>query len=146
MAEASIQHQGSSTDPILEPTETNTIQADSVTQVSNSVHPESPDGAEITQPQPLSKNAIKKAARDAKFAANKLERRAREKEVKKEKKRVKAEKRAAGELDEEDENQRRRKKPKLGNFGGRVVVDIGFDDMMNDKVRAVWTLLESRFV
>lgn len=88
------------------------------------------DGSQI----PLSKNALKKAAKAERLAALKLERRAREKEAKKEKKRQKAEKRAAGELDDEDEeeNKRRAKKPRL-QFGGTVVVDLGFDDMMNDK-------------
>jgi tRNA (guanine9-N1)-methyltransferase len=83
----------------------------------------------------MSKNAIKKAAKAARLAALKLERRAREKEAKKEKKRVRAEKRAAGELDDvaEDDINRRMKRPKL-QFGGTVVVDLGFDDMMNDKV------------
>ena len=86
---------------------------------------------------PLSKNAIKKAAKAERLAALKLERRAREKEAKKEKKRIRAEKRAAGELDddEEEDDIRRRtmKRPKL-QFGGTVVVDLGFDSMMNDKV------------
>jgi tRNA (guanine9-N1)-methyltransferase len=84
---------------------------------------------------PISKNAMKKAAKAERFAALKLERRAREKESRKEKKRQKAEKRAAGELEEEEEAEtnRRTKKPRL-QFGGTVVVDLGFDDMMNDKV------------
>jgi hypothetical protein len=83
---------------------------------------------------PMSKNAIKKAAKAARLATLKLERRAREKEAKKEKRRVKAEKRAAGELDdiEEEEIKRHIKKPKL-QFGGTVVIDLGFDSMMNDK-------------
>lgn len=85
--------------------------------------------------KPISKNAMKKAAKAERLAALKLERRAREKETKKEKKRLKAEKRAAGELDdfEEEEAKRRLKKPKL-QFGGTVVVDLGFDSMMNNKV------------
>jgi hypothetical protein len=88
--------------------------------------------------KPLSKNAIKKAAKAARLAALKLERRAREKEAKKEKKRIRAEKRAAGELDgdEEEEIKRRMKRPKL-QFGGTVVVDLGFDSMMNDKVGSI---------
>ena len=87
---------------------------------------------------PMSKNALKKAAKAERFASLKLERRAREKEAKKEKKRQKAEKRAAGELDDEDqdENKRRAKKPRL-QFGGTIVVDLGFDDMMNDKVSEI---------
>jgi len=87
---------------------------------------------------PMSKNALKKAAKAERLAAMKLERRAREKEAKKEKKRQQAEKRAAGELEDEDEdaNKRRAKKPRL-QFGGTVVVDLGFDDMMNDKVSEI---------
>ncbi|KAG6828658.1 hypothetical protein H0H92_007127 [Tricholoma furcatifolium] len=82
--------------------------------------------------QPLSKNAQKKAARAERHAAFKLERRAREKEAKKEKKRVLQAKRAAGEIDDEEEKKRQKKKPRL-HFGGKVVVDLGFDDMMNEK-------------
>lgn len=81
----------------------------------------------------LSKNALKKAARAERFAAYKLERRAKEKEAKKEKKRVLQAKRAAGEIDEDENKKRRSKKPKL-HFDGRVVVDLGFDDKMNEKV------------
>jgi tRNA (guanine9-N1)-methyltransferase len=84
----------------------------------------------------MSKNAIKKAAKAARIAALKLERRAREKEAKKEKKRIRAEKRAAGDEDDEEEIKRRMKRPKL-QFGGIVVVDLGFDSMMNDKVGSV---------
>jgi tRNA (guanine9-N1)-methyltransferase len=87
---------------------------------------------------PLSKNAIKKAAKAARLATLKLDRRAREKEAKKEKKRIRAEKRAAGELNDEEEEEikRRMKRPKL-QFGGTVVVDLGFDSMMNDKVGSI---------
>lgn len=90
--------------------------------------------------KPMSKNAIKKAAKAERLAALKLERRAREKEAKKEKKRIRAEKRAAGELDdaEEEEMKRRMKRSKVQlEFGGTVVVDLGFDSMMNDKVRTI---------
>ena len=88
----------------------------------------------------MSKNAIKKAAKAARLAALKLERKAREKETKKEKKRIRVEKRAAGELDddEEEEIKRRMKRPKL-QYGGTVVVDLGFDSMMNDKVGSIIT-------
>ncbi|KXN89454.1 tRNA (guanine(9)-N1)-methyltransferase [Leucoagaricus sp. SymC.cos] len=87
-----------------------------------------------TQPAPLSKSAQKKAARAARLAELKLERRAREKEAKKEKKRIRAEKRAAGELDDEDEAEKvkQKKKPRV-TFGGRVVVDLGFDHLMSEK-------------
>jgi len=89
-----------------------------------------------SEQKPLSKNALKKVAKAERFAALKLERRAREKEAKREKKRQMAEKRAAGELDHEDEEEKKRrtKRPKL-QFGGNVVVDLGFDDMMIEKVR-----------
>ena len=82
-----------------------------------------------------SKSALKKAAKAERFAANKLERRAREKEAKKERKRSQAAKRAAGELDDSnvEESNRRKKKAKV-QFGGRVVVDLGFDDLMSEKV------------
>jgi tRNA (guanine9-N1)-methyltransferase len=83
----------------------------------------------------LSKSALKKAAKAERFAANKLERRAREKEAKKERKRSQAAKRAAGELDDGnvEESNRRKKKARV-QFGSRVVVDLGFDDMMSEKV------------
>lgn len=88
--------------------------------------------------QPLSKKAQKKLARAARTAELKLERRAAEKERKKEKKRLLAQKRAAGELDAQDV-QAARKKRRTGEgprtaFGARVVVDLGFDDMMTENV------------
>lgn len=81
---------------------------------------------------------MKKAAKAVKLAALKIERRAREKAAKKEKQRQKAEKRAAGELDddEDEEKKRRAKRPKL-DFGGTVVVDLGFDEMMSEKVSSL---------
>lgn len=84
---------------------------------------------------PLSKSAQKKAARAARLAELKLQRRAKEKEAKKEKKRIRAEKRAAGELDDQDEAEsaRQRKKSRI-LFGGRVVIDLGFDHLMSEKV------------
>jgi tRNA (guanine9-N1)-methyltransferase len=97
-------------------------------------------------PTQLSKNAQKKAAKAARYAAQKLERRAKEKEAKKEKKRIKAEKRAAGELEEdeaqvEEEKRRAMKRAKTGTgqktFEATVCVDLGFDDMMTDKVVGV---------
>ena len=88
-----------------------------------------------TNPKPMSKKAMKRAAKAERVAATKLERRAREKEARKEKKRILAEKRAAGELNEEDdeETRRRAKRAKI-DFAGKVVVDLGFDEMMSDKV------------
>ncbi|KAI0722475.1 guanine-1-methyltransferase-domain-containing protein [Earliella scabrosa] len=91
-----------------------------------------PDG------QPLSKKAQKKLAKAAYIAERKKERRAAEKERKKEKKRVLAEKRAAGELDEDEETagrDRKRQKTEQGPrtpFGARVVVDLGFDEKMTE--------------
>lgn len=94
-------------------------------------------------PTPLSKNAQKKAVKAARFAAQKLERRAKEKEAKKQKKKIRAQKRAAGELEEdeiheEEEKRRMMKRAKSGAgqkpFEARVCVDLGFDDMMTDKV------------
>lgn len=85
-------------------------------------------------PPKLSKSALKKAAKAERFAAVKLERRAKEKEAKKRKKRLIAEKRAAGELDEDEEEKNRCKKRPRIQFGGTVVIDLGFDDKMNEKV------------
>ncbi|TFK72059.1 hypothetical protein BDN72DRAFT_390029 [Pluteus cervinus] len=95
--------------------------------------------ASVSDPKPVSKSALKKAAKAERYAVHKLERRAREKEAKKEKRRQKTEKRAAGELGDEDEEEtkRSRKKPKVnpgGEWHGKVVVDLGFDDKMTDKV------------
>ncbi|RDB20091.1 tRNA (guanine(9)-N1)-methyltransferase [Hypsizygus marmoreus] len=84
-------------------------------------------------PQTLSKKAMKRAAKAELYAVKKLERRAKEKEAKKEKKRLIAEKRAAGELDEDEEEKNRPKKRPRIEFGGKVVVDLGFDEMMNEK-------------
>jgi len=118
-------------------------------QPESSIDPTGNTELEASSPNPppqLSKKAQKKAAKAARYAAQKLERRAREKEGKKEKKRIKAEKRAAGELEEdeahaEEERQRAMKRAKTGAgqkpFGARVCVDLGFDDMMNDKVSSV---------
>ncbi|TFK43841.1 guanine-1-methyltransferase-domain-containing protein [Crucibulum laeve] len=88
---------------------------------------------DIGELKTLSKSALKKAAKAERFAALKIERRAREKEAKKEKKRVRAEKRATGELDDDEEERNRQKKRPRLQFGGKVVVDLGFDEMMNEK-------------
>jgi tRNA (guanine9-N1)-methyltransferase len=88
--------------------------------------------------QALSKNAQKRLARAARAAEQKKERRAYEREKKKEKKRQQAEKREAGELGEEDEGGPR-KKARLDvrkvPFKARIVVDLGFDDLMSENVR-----------
>lgn len=98
------------------------------------------ESSESTQPQPLSKNAQKKLARAARLAEQKKERRAYEKEKKKEKKRQLAEKRAAGELGDGAEEGGPRKKAKTDvgprvPFKARIVVDLGFDDLMSENVR-----------
>lgn len=90
------------------------------------------------EPKPLSKNAQKKLAKAARIAEQKKERRAYEKERKKEKKRELAAKRAAGEIDDAEEAERRKrartdsgpKKP----FNARIIVDLEFDDMMTENV------------
>lgn len=95
------------------------------------------------EPQPLSKKAQKKLRKAEFLAERKLERRAREKEKRKEKKRERAERIAAGEdIDPEDDGgSRAKKRAKLSHgaarkaFGARVVVDLGFDDKMSEKVR-----------
>ncbi|KAK2465959.1 hypothetical protein APHAL10511_001600 [Amanita phalloides] len=92
-----------------------------------------PDSESETPTPKLSKSALKKAARAERYAASRLERRAKEKELRKEKKRIRAEKRGAGELDDEDEQHGRQKKKLKLEFGGRVVIDLGFDDKMTDK-------------
>lgn len=91
-----------------------------------------------TPQEPLSKNAQKRLAKAARIAEQKKERRAYEKEKKKEKKRELAAKRAAGELDEEQEGPRKRQRvegPRTP-FEARIVVDLGFDDKMTENVSA----------
>ncbi|KAI0686488.1 guanine-1-methyltransferase-domain-containing protein [Cytidiella melzeri] len=99
-------------------------------------HPTPGTLTETKDTQPLSKNAQKKLARAARIAEQKQERRAHEKEKKKEKKRQLSAKRAAGELDDEDQGAPR-KKARTGAgprvpFSARIVVDLGFDDLMNE--------------
>jgi tRNA (guanine9-N1)-methyltransferase len=89
-----------------------------------------------------SKSSLKKAAKAERLAAVKLERRAREKAARKLKKRTTAEKRAAGELDSDEEKEaaaraakRARLTGKKQPFGARVVIDVAFDDKMSERVR-----------
>ncbi|TFY76646.1 hypothetical protein EWM64_g7366, partial [Hericium alpestre] len=83
----------------------------------------------------LSKNAQKKARKQALYQERKLERRAREKEAKKAKKRERAEKIAAGEEVSGEPPAKKFKGPSGPRkpFNARVVVDLGFDDKMTDK-------------
>ncbi len=97
------------------------------------------EGTEPVNALPLSKKGQKKQARAARYQEAKLDRRAKEKERKKEKKRLAREetarKREAGEPVSEDEQPRKRAKTMIAEpFGARIVVDLGFDDMMTDKV------------
>lgn len=91
-----------------------------------------------TETQPLSKNAQKRLAKAARLAELKKERRAYEKEKKKEKKRALAAKRAAGELEDSEGEDAPRKKAKTEGkrtpFDARIVVDLGFDDLMSENV------------
>ena len=83
----------------------------------------------------LSKKAQKRALKMARFEERKMERRAKEKASKKEKKRKRAERIAAGEQLSEDEGQKRAKLNRAKEpFAARVVLDLGFDDKMSDKV------------
>jgi tRNA (guanine9-N1)-methyltransferase len=132
-------------------------QSDRIADIANSIEDIQPslEASSSNTPVPLSKNAQKKAAKAARFAAQKLERRAKEKEAKKANKRIKAQKRAAGELEEdevleEEEKKRMMKRAKTGAgqqpFGARVCIDLGFDEMMTDKVcvssEAFWVKLQ----
>jgi tRNA (guanine9-N1)-methyltransferase len=84
----------------------------------------------------LSKNAQKRALKMARQQERKMEHRAKEKAAKKEKKRRRAERLAAGEQLSEDERQKRVKVNHAKEpFAARVVLDLGFDDKMSDKVR-----------
>ncbi|KAK1232103.1 tRNA (guanine(9)-N(1))-methyltransferase [Marasmius sp. AFHP31] len=93
--------------------------------------------AEDEQSEPkLSKKGMKKAARRQAIQEQKKERRAREKEARKEKKKILHQKRLAGELDDDEKallEQRAKKRRKLEPFGGKVVVDLGFDEKMSEK-------------
>jgi len=100
--------------------------------------PPVPDGpaisSEETTVEPLSKKAQKKAAKAARYAEQKAERRTREKERKKLK-------RAAAQPEPHDEDGAvpQPKRVKLDpssrtKFGARLVIDLGFDDKMTEKV------------
>ena len=92
----------------------------------------------------LSKKAQKRALKMSKLEERKIERRAKEKAAKKEKKRKRAERIAAGEVSEDESSQKRAKVHRTKQpFAARVVLDLGFDDKMNDKVRNVCELNSS---
>ena len=95
------------------------------------VAPQEPAGS-----LPLSKNAQKKLARAARIAEQKKERRVYEREKKKEKKRLLAEKRAAGEIDAQVGARKKAKMEPRMPFNARIVVDLGFDDLMTENVRS----------
>ena len=86
----------------------------------------------------LSKNAQKRALKMARLEERKMERRAKERAAKKEKKRKRAERVAAGEQLSGDEKQKRAKVDRTNPFAARVVLDLGFDDKMSDKVRGAF--------
>ena len=101
-----------------------------------------PDGpaisSEETAVEPPSKKSQKKAAKAARYAEHKAERRAREKERKKLKRAV-----AQPQPHDEDGEIPKSKRVKLGRgsqtkFGARLVVDLGFDDKMTEKVCPTW--------
>lgn len=84
------------------------------------------------QPLILSKKAEKKLLKAERFAASKVERRARQKIIKKEKQK---ERRIRSEAEDGNNIQPPCKRQRLLQpFGARVVVDLGFDDKMSDKV------------
>lgn len=95
----------------------------------------------VSQPPALSKNAQKRLLKTQRKEEFKAERRAREKALKKAKKAELREKRARGELDDdEEETARQGKRQKVSHdgpkepFGARLVIDLGFDDSMTDRV------------
>ncbi|KAF5332007.1 hypothetical protein D9758_014579 [Tetrapyrgos nigripes] len=96
--------------------------------------PEDEDATKTESTPTLSKKAMKKAKKLEAIRENRLKKRAKEKEMRKEKKREQARKRDAGELDDSAEREERAaKKLKTSSFGGKVLVDLGFDGMMSDK-------------
>jgi type IV secretory pathway VirB10-like protein len=92
-------------------------------------------------PLALSKQAQKRLIKAQKKKEFKTERRARDKALKKAKKAERREKRARGELDgDEEEHARQVKRQKVSQdgakekFGAGLVIDLGFDDKMTDRV------------
>ncbi|KAG8218491.1 guanine-1-methyltransferase-domain-containing protein [Butyriboletus roseoflavus] len=83
----------------------------------------------------ISKKAQKRAAKAARLHELKFERRAREKVAKKNKRREQAQAIANGDPDKNTARKRRRINGggKMELFNARVVVDLGFDELMSDK-------------
>ncbi|KAG6334863.1 hypothetical protein ID866_4223 [Astraeus odoratus] len=90
---------------------------------------------QATHPQGLSKKAQKRAAKAARLHELKLERRAREKEARKHKRRERAQAIANGECDDSTTRKRRRTNAVAdgSTFKARLLVDLGFDELMTDK-------------
>lgn len=91
---------------------------------------------QTTHPQGLSKKAQKRAAKAARLHELKLERRAREREAKKRKRQERA-KAVDNDAFEASSTFKRRRTNPFGNgsrFQARLVVDLGFDELMTDKV------------
>ncbi|KAG8877832.1 tRNA (guanine(9)-N(1))-methyltransferase [Tulasnella sp. 331] len=88
-----------------------------------------------TSPAPvISKNAQKRLLKEARRAEQRIERKAKDKLIKKEKQRIKAEKRAAGEaLGEGEERARKRPLIQKQPFNARIVIDLGFDEKMFER-------------
>ena len=114
-----------------------------VAEVTSAPNEESASVPEtVSQPHPaLSKNAQKRLLKAQRKEEFKAERRAREKALKKAKQAELREKRARGELDDDEEEKARQvKRQKLSHdgprekFGARLVIDLGFDDKMTDRV------------
>lgn len=92
--------------------------------------PEQSNHESVETPATLSKNAQKRLLKDEKRQAQKLERRAKEKARRKENKRARAIEAAAEGHEPPVKRPRLLPKP----FDARIVIDLGFDDLMSDKV------------
>ena len=117
--------------PLIQSLDPTAMENDTARSSEKSISPENTSETVV-----LSKNAQKRALKMARLEERKMERRAKEKAAKKEKKRKRTERLAAGEQLSEDEMQKRAKVNRAKEpFAARVVLDLGFDDKMSDKVR-----------